>query len=133
MKILLLALILLSQIYAKSYKDFGNEFQYELNYKIALEKAQKEKKDIMILMVSNFCPWCQKLEKVVLSKEKINNQIHKKYIPLILNKDERNYPKQFETPMVPTVYFVDSKTEQIKSKVIGYNNKANIIYTINNP
>jgi len=133
MKILLLALILLSQIYAKSYKDFGNEFQYELNYKIALEKAQKEKKDIMILMVSNFCPWCQKLEKVVLSKEKINNQIHKKYIPLILNKDESKYPKKFETPMVPTVYFVDYKTEQITSKVIGYNHRGDMINTINNP
>jgi len=131
MKILLLALILLNQIYAKSYKDFGDEFQYELNYKIALEKAQKEKKDIMILMVSNFCPWCQKLEKVVLSKAKINNQIHKKYIPLILNKDERNYPKKFETPMVPTVYFVDYKTEKIIKRVVGYNNRLDMINIIN--
>ncbi len=133
MKIAIVVFILLTQIYAKDYKEFGNEFNYQLEYTKALEKAKNEKKDIMILMVSNFCPWCQKLEKVVLSKEKINTQVHKNYIPLILNKDEKNYPKQFETPMVPTVYFVDYKTEQIKSKVIGYNNKANIIYTINNP
>ena len=133
MKILFLALILLSQIYAKSYKDFGNQFGYEFEYEKALTKAQKEKKDIMILMVSNFCPWCQKLEKVVLSKEKINTHVHKKYIPLILNKDEKKYPAKFETPMVPTVYFVDSKTEQIKSKVIGYNNRLDMINTINNP
>jgi thioredoxin-related protein len=133
MKIVILALILISQIYGKSYKDFGNEYHYELEYKKALVKAKNEKKDMMILMVSNFCPWCQKLEKVVLSKEKINTQIHKKYIPLILNKDENNYPKQFETPMVPTVFFVDYKTEQIKSKVIGYNNRQKIINTINNP
>ncbi|MCD4758520.1 MAG: thioredoxin family protein [Arcobacteraceae bacterium] len=133
MKIVIIALILISQIYGKSYKDFGKEFQYELNYEQAVAKAKNEKKDLMILMVSNFCPWCQKLEKVVLSKDKINTQVHKKYIPLILNKDEANYPKQFETPMVPTVYFVDYKTEQIKSKVIGYNKRQNIINTINNP
>jgi thioredoxin-related protein len=133
MKIVILALILLTQIYAKDYKDFGNEFKYQTEYTKAIEKAKVEKKDIMILMVSNFCPWCQKLEKVVLSKDKINTQVHKKYIPLIVNKDENNYPKQFETPMVPTVYFVDYKTEEIKSKVIGYNNRLDMINTINTP
>ncbi len=133
MKFLFLIMLLFSQIFAKSYTEFGKEFSYELHYKEAVEKAKKEKKDIMLLMVSNFCPWCQKLEKVVLSKEKINTQIHTKYIPLILNKDEGNYPKQFETPMVPTVYFIDYKTEQIKTKVIGYNNRQDMINTINNP
>ena len=133
MKLLFVCVLLVSQIYAKSYTEFGEEFSYELQYKEAVAKAKKEKKDIMLLMVSNFCPWCQKLEKVVLSKDKINTQIHTKYIPLILNKDEGNYPKQFETSMVPTVYFVDYKTEQIKTKVIGYNNRQDMINTINNP
>ena len=133
MKFLFLLMLLVSQIFAKSYTESGKEFSYELQYKQAVEKAKKEKKDIMLLMVSNFCPWCQKLEKVVLSKEKINTQIHTKYIPLILNKDEKQYPNQFETPMVPTVYFIDYKTEQIKTKVIGYNNRQDMINTINNP
>jgi thioredoxin-related protein len=133
MKLLLLIILLTTQILAKNYTEFGKEFQYELNYEEALTKAKKEKKDLMLVMVSNFCPWCQKLEKVVLSKEKINNQIHKKYIPLILNKDEKKYPNQFETPMVPTVYFIDYKTEQIKTQVVGYNNRQDMINTINNP
>lgn len=129
--LIVLFLLITTQLFGKSYTEFATKVNYETNYETALQKAKTEKKDIMILMVSNFCPWCQKLEKVVLSKKKINTQVHKKYIPLILSKDESKYPKQFETPMVPTVYFVDYKKEQIKSKVIGYNNKLDMINTIN--
>ena len=130
MKTLLLTILFFSHLMA-DYKEFGKEYHYELEYQQALKKAKEEKKDIILLMVSNFCPWCQKLEKVVLSKKELNAQIHKKYIPLILNKDAGDFPKAFETPMVPTVYFVDFQDEKIKKKVVGYNNRIDLINIIN--
>jgi len=126
MKIVLLATLLVAQLFGKSYIEFAEKMDYEINYETALKKAKEEKKDIMFLVVANFCPWCQKLEKIVLSKDKYNKPIHNKYIPLILNRDEGKFPKKFETPFIPTVYFVDYKTGDIKKKVIGYNNRQDL-------
>jgi len=126
MKLLLLASLLVIQLFGKSYTEFANKMNYEINYETALKKAKEEQKDIMFLVVSNFCPWCQKLEKLVLSKDKYDKPIHDKYIPLILNKDEGKFPKKFETPFIPTVYFVDYNTGDIKKKVIGYNNRQDL-------
>jgi len=126
MKLLLLASLLVIQLFGKSYTEFANKMNYEINYETALKKAKEEQKDIMFLVVSNFCPWCQKLEKLVLSKDKYDKPIHDKYIPLILNKDEGKFPKKFETPFIPTVYFVDYNTGGIKKKVIGYNNRQDL-------
>lgn len=130
MKILLTILIVSSTVFGAGYKEFAKKMQYETNYEIALKKAKKDKKDIMFFMIANFCPWCVKFEKKVLEKKDINKLIHKKYIPLIINKEEKNFPKQFKTPIVPTVYFVDFKTQKIKTKVVGYNSRTLFINEI---
>lgn len=131
MKILLAIFILSSSLFANDYKAFAKKMGYGLNYEQAFETAQKEEKDLMLVMVANFCPWCIKLEKKVLKKKKINHKVHQKYIPLILNREEGKFPKKFETEMIPTVYFVDHKTGNIKTKVVGYNNKQDLINIVN--
>lgn len=115
----------------KDYRAFAKEFGYETDYKKALAKAKSENKQVMFVMVANFCPWCIKLEKKVLSDKGLNEQIHKKYIPLILNREEGNFPKQFKAPVIPTVFFVDSKDESIVTKNVGYNNRYKFISIIN--
>ena len=115
----------------KDYKEFAKDYGYETDYKKALAKAKAENKQVMFVMVANFCPWCIKLEKKVLSEKGLNEQIHKKYIPLILNREEGNFPKKFEAPVIPTVFFVDSKDESIVSKNVGYNNRYKFISIIN--
>lgn len=130
MKILLILFMFLGSVYGANYKEFAKKMKYETSYEVALEKAKKSKKDIMFFMIANFCPWCVKFEKKVLLKEDINQAVHKKYIPLIVNREEGNFPKQFETPIVPAVYFVDYKTQKIKTTVVGYNNRIKFINEI---
>ena len=57
MRILLIGLLLCSSLFAKSYKQFAHEMSYETDYKVALQKAKAQKKDILFVMVANFCPW----------------------------------------------------------------------------
>lgn len=116
----------------KDYKTFAKEFGYETDYNKALKKAKEQNKQLMFVMVANFCPWCIKLEKKVLSNKGLNEQIHKKYIPLILNREERNFPKKFDAPIIPTVYFINSQDESIDTKNVGYNNRYKFINIINN-
>jgi thioredoxin-related protein len=127
MKILLIVTLLVSTVFAKSYKDFAQKMNYETNYEIALQKAKKEKKDIMFFLIANFCPWCIKFEKKVLSKKKIDAIIQKKYIPLIINREEKNFPNVFNSAVVPTIHFVDYKSAKIKKTIIGYNKKSEFI------
>lgn len=130
MKVLLIVGLLISSVFAKSYKDFAKQMNYETSYEVALKKAKEQKKDIMFFMIANFCPWCIKFEKKVLSKKDIDAKIKAKYIPLIVNREEKNFPVKFDVPTIPTVHFVDYKNENIKKTIVGYNNKDQFIYEI---
>ena len=131
MKVLAVILVLGLSLFGNDYKKFAEDMSYSLDYDKAMELAKKEKKELMLVMVANFCPWCIKLEKKVLKKEDINVKVHKKYIPVILNREEGKYPDIFKTEMIPTVYFVDHNSGKIRTKIVGYNNKQDLVNIIN--
>ena len=114
------------------HKDFASEMKYETNYTVALEKAKKEGKPIMIFMTTNFCPWCRKLESRVLSKEDINAKVQEKYVPLMLNLDTDKFPEQFaKTNFTPILYVVNSKDESIVEQFTGYSNRDGFLRLLN--
>ena len=123
MKILLLLLTLYTLMFAQSYQEFAQQNGYELEYKTALAKAKSQNKELMLLLVTNYCPWCKKYEQLTLSNKDINVKIHSRYVPLIINREERNFPTQFDSTVVPVVYFVNPKDEKIKQSVKGYQTK----------
>lgn len=120
MKKLLVLMLLSTLMFAKNYKEFAEQYGYEIDFKTTMTKAKAEKKDIFFVLVANYCPWCKKLEKRKLAKAEINDLIHKKYVPIILNREEHNFPKQYESPIIPVVYIIDYKNGDIKKKSIGY-------------
>lgn len=111
--------------------NFASQMKYENSYENAIKKAKKNKKDIMMVLVSNYCPWCRKFERNVLQQKNVNTLLHKKYIPLILNKDKDNFPKKYNKAFSPIVYFIDYKTLKSYESVIGYNNKDDFLHLIN--
>ena len=121
MKYIFLILFIISGLFSSS--KFTEEMKYETNYEIALNKAKNKNKNLMMLVTSESCPWCRKLERQTLRKEDINDIIQKSYIPLNVDQDLKNYPKNFEVKYVPTVYFIDSKSGKIIQKSVGYKNK----------
>ncbi len=77
-------------------------------------------------MVTNYCPWCRKYEKRTLSDININAEIHKRFIPLILNREKGQFPEQFKTPIVPVTYIVNHRDEGIVKKEMGYKGKKDL-------
>lgn len=130
MKKLLLVVLLTTLLFANSYKDFAAKYKYEINYEKALQKAKKEKKNILLVQVTNYCPWCRKLEKRVLAKDMVNAQIHKNYIPLIVNREEKTLPKRFETPTVPVTYIINYKDDADFKSFAGYKSKDDFLHII---
>lgn len=112
--------------------NVADVLKYETDYKKALEISKKEKKDIMLVLVSNYCPWCRKFEKEILAQVELNKTIHEKFVPLIINKETKAFPKEFNTTFTPVVYFIDYKNGKSYKNIVGYNSKDEFIYSVKN-
>lgn len=66
MKAILILVIVIELLNGQTYKEFADVYSYETNYEKAYLKARKEKKNILLITVANYCPWCKKLENRVL-------------------------------------------------------------------
>jgi thioredoxin-related protein len=114
-----------------SVNNFNKTDNYYTNYNQALEKSLQTNKPLMLLVVTTTCPWCEKLKKQTLSKEKINNFISKNFIPLILNKDKAQYPTdKFEAKVVPTVFFINPRDEKIINTSFGYKSQKKFLKSL---
>jgi len=115
-----------------THTNFAEHMGYETDYKVALKKAKKEGKELLIFMSTSYCPWCRKLEKRLLSKIDIDKNIKAKYIPLKLNFSKKNFPNQFkEIALTPTLYVVNPKTEKIVQQFVGYSNREGFLELLN--
>ena len=119
---LLFLLFLSMDIYGASLK-FAKEMNYETDYKKALAKAKLSDKPIMMVVSTKTCPWCRKLERQTLKKDMVNDTVSKLFIPLTVTRDIDKYPGDFNAKVVPTVFFIDPKTEKTFDISYGYKNK----------
>ncbi len=110
-------LILLSLI---SISLCALELQWVNSYHEALLKAKKEKKNLMLLVTSETCRWCKKLENTTLIDKEVVQRLQKDYVVVQLTRDEDNYPKVLKVASVPATFFLDAKGKPIIKQVIGY-------------
>lgn len=113
-----------------SDEDFAQMMGYETDYKVALKKAKKEHKNLMLVLTTSYCPWCRKFETNVLQKAEVNKAVHKKYVPLILNRDKKQFPEQFTSSFTPVIYFIDASNEKTLHKVTGYSQREEFLYLL---
>ena len=123
----LLILSLLSAMAFASVDTFAKEMAYETNYEQALSRAKQEKKDIMFVLVTNYCPFCRKFEKRALMSKKVDMIVKENYIPLVINRERHNFPKRFESQRIPITYFISYKDESTLSYALGYKSKKDFI------
>ena len=131
MKTLLILLTTLTLLNAGHIEEFAKEYNYETSYKKALIKAKAENKKIMLVMVTHYCPWCRKFERKTLNKESINILLSKNFVKLILNREKHEFPDKFDTPRIPTTYFINSKDESIINTTMGYKDKESFNKIVN--
>ncbi len=102
------------------YKVFAQYMHYNLNYDKALAKAKQEHKPLFMVVVTDGCPFCEKLMDNILTKDYVREYISKKYVTLIMNKENHNVPKKYIRPFEPVTYIIDPQTEQIIDEIDGY-------------
>jgi len=114
-----------------THETFASDMGYGTNYKKALEKAKKAGKPLMLFMTTSYCPWCRKLENRILSQKDIDKTVKEKYIPITLNLDKDSYPEPFaKTRFTPIIYIVNSTTEQIEHKFVGYSARDEFLHLL---
>ena len=90
---------------------------YETDYKTAIEKAKKEHKMVLMVIVQDPCSYCDKLVRKTLDTPCVQRRM-KYYVPLIVDK-HGEFPKQFKPPFIPMSYIVDPNSEEVTFKIVG--------------
>lgn len=124
MKALIIILCIMASLSAASIESFAKKMGYETVYEQAVAKAKKEGKNIMLVMVTHYCPWCRKYERDTLSKKSIRDYVNKKYVTLILNREAKKFPLKFDTPRIPTTFFIAPDNDRLIYKEMGFKTKS---------
>lgn len=120
MKILITLIITICTLMGAIAKDAAFALDFEDNYKIALAKAKKENKPLMLVVVQEPCPYCDRLVEDTFEDAKVKAQL-KNFIPLVVDKRD-DLPKQFTGTPVPMTYFIDPRIEKSTYNHLGYLN-----------
>ncbi len=103
------------------YRSFAQFMGYETDYEVALQKARKSGKKLLVVYVKEGCPYCQKMEDELLTEKYVREYIKENFVALILNKHlSKNIPKQLKAPFAPITYIIDPKTQKIEKVIMGY-------------
>lgn len=122
MKSFLVMFLFISSLFGAEVDKFAKETNYYRDYNSALAVAKKENKMLMLLVVADYCPWCKKFERKTLKKKDISDFISENFIPVVIDnkRDKGMYPKEYNTPLIPSVYFINPQTEKSLYKTVAY-------------
>ena len=109
----LLAMSLLGADALKSAKLLG----YETDYQSAIAKAKKEHKMVLMVIVQDPCPYCDRLVHKTLVTPCVQRRMPN-YVPLIVDK-HGDYPKQFKPPFIPISFIIDPLKEVTTYEIVG--------------
>ncbi|MDP2851609.1 MAG: thioredoxin family protein [Sulfuricurvum sp.] len=86
---------------------FASDIAWNDTYEQAQAKAKKESKPMLVIITTEQCRWCRKLEATTLSDDEIVSKINSRFVPVHLTRDKSVYPKNLTAKMVPMSYFLD--------------------------
>lgn len=110
-KLALLALLTLNLI--------ASEIGWQDSFASAQAKAKKESKPMLVIITTEQCRWCRKLEATTLSDDEVISKINSRFVPVHVTRDKSIYPKNLTAKMVPMSYFLDANGNIIHS-IPGY-------------
>lgn len=95
---------------------YSVELNWEHNYNNALEQAQKENKLVYLFIGADTCRFCEKFNKMTLSKDEVIKTMEKNFVLLYMSRDQHEIPDRFEVFGVPRHYFLTSDGKIIRTE-----------------
>lgn len=109
------------------------EFPQAVNLKKQGLVAQKRQTPVVLVVISNTCPYCQRLEEEVLRPLLISGDYDDRIQLQILNQDQHDYrvdfdgvarspdaiASRYDIQLVPTVLLLGPQGEELSERLIG--------------
>ncbi len=96
------------------------EPNWRLDYEKAKADAQKSGKPMLVLLVSHTCRWCLRLENRTLQNPRVCDYVNRRFIPVLLYREEGDFPDFIHSAMVPATFFLTPDEKMITKPVVGY-------------
>ena len=95
------------------------EIDWAHSYAEAQERAKNEHKNILVLITTESCRWCRRLEATTLQNDAVIKRINAEYVAVHVTRGKDAYPSDLVAPRVPMSYFVKPGGEVIHD-MMGY-------------
>ncbi len=95
------------------------ELDWASDYAQAVDEAKREQKNVMVVITTEYCRWCRRLEATTLTDGEVVRQVHEKYVPVHVTRDVDDYPAELEADRVPMIYMVTPAGE-VLHWALGY-------------
>ena len=115
---LIVLLSIICSLSAIDAKDAAFVLGYEEDYKTALAQAKEEKKLLMLVIIQDPCPYCERLIDNTLSDPKVTHALED-FVSVIVNQHSP-LPSAFESNPIPMTFFIDPKNEEGIWESMGY-------------
>jgi len=122
MKVLFILFLFVCTLLGTNIDKFAKEMHFERDYAIALAKAKKENKVLVIVLSADYCPWCRKFERKVLNSQLIKVKLDEEFITLVVDNkyDIKTFPAKFKTHYTPMSFMINPHNENILEESPGY-------------
>jgi len=109
---------LLIAFYTLSAQTFSKE-NWAKNYEQALTLAEKEHKDILLIVGLPGCKWCGRLIHFTVTSDTIEAYTNKHLIILYTMYGDKSLPKNLNTKIFPTSYIISKNGKRLR-QLQGY-------------
>jgi len=97
------------------------QIDWQKNFASALQKAQKERKVLMVFYESHGCSWCEKMLATTLRDANVVKRL-RNVVAVRVYKEDGDFPKSIASAYTPTTFFLTPKLHNIIRPVLGYQN-----------
>ena len=102
------------------FVSLAAEVDWQPDYATARAKALKEKKPMMVLLVSHTCRWCRKLENRTLEHPEVSHYVNTHFVPVLVYREDNDRPDFIRSSMVPTTFLLTPEGKNLIKPVVGY-------------
>jgi len=127
-KIILMIFILSFSLFGANIDDFASKVNFSRNYKSAFAEAEQTNKPLMLVIVTDDCPWCKKLERSTLDTKDVKKELLD-VVPVIVDSkyDRDNFPAKYVAKRTPTIFFIDPRQNKKFYENVGYLKKNDFL------
>jgi len=97
--------------------------EWQTSYDMALAKAKKDKKLVMVDLYTDWCGWCKKLDKDTYTDKDVEAKLAKDFVAVKLNPEKSadiaKLSQRFGTRGYPHIVFVNTDGNMV-SEIGGY-------------